>query len=231
MRTLAAILLTCLWASEKPAKQLPELSFRFFDSLKGTTIEATDGWILAQRDKSIDVNVLLEVESVEAPYELLIFRDSSIPDPLLRGSHRPQNLWLAVFRISADGRRTPVSILTHCSGSGGNLRVYSSTISFRILYPEPERSQRIETIINRLIASLEMSPTDDSEMLEKRRYMFRRQLYEDAVDMPSGDYVLEATYAPIVDGMWKGKLQATAKIRVGEQDDPLSKIIDQTQGK
>ena len=82
-----------------------------------------------------------------------------------------------------------------------------------------------------MMALLRMPETDDSEMLEKQREVFRRQLIQQGIDMPPGDYMVEATYAPIVDGMWKGKLQATAKIRIGEQNDPLARTADPAQGK
>jgi len=227
MRTLAATLLFCLCASEKPAQQLPALSIKFYDPLNGTTIEPDNGWLLAQRDKSINAIVSLEVESVEAPYEFLVFRDSHGPDPLVIGSKRPQSFWLSVFRRDENGERIPMPILTHCSGGGKNLRVYSSTLSFRILYHEPERTQRVETLLDRMLAALPVRPDGDREM-EMQREIFRRQAYAHAVDMPPGDYLLEATYAPIVEGMWKGKLQAIAKIRIGEENDPLTRNSDQT---
>ncbi|MBI3835829.1 MAG: hypothetical protein HY287_16000 [Planctomycetes bacterium] len=225
MCALVTVTLMLLSGPEKPAKQLPELSFKFFNPQNGTTIEPTNGWIIARRDEYINFHVMLEVESVEAPYDSLIIRDSSGPDPLTVGSKQPQNLWLTASRIEPDGNHTPTSILIHCSGGGKDLRTYSAMISLRILFPEPERSKRTEAAIDRIFESLKRTKNGDSESLEKKREMFRRRLYQEGVDMPPGDYLLEAVYSPIADGKWKGKLVATANVRITNDNDPLTKPI------
>jgi hypothetical protein len=224
-----AILLCCFAAPENFAVKIPNLSFSFFNPKYGQNIEATDGWISARRDEMVNFRVLLEVENVEAPYEFLIIRDSEGPDPMLVGNKRPQNVWLSVFRLDSAGKRTEVPVLIHCSGGGKNLRVYESMLSLRILYSEPERTRRVESMIDRILASQGGSRSDDPDTLVKQRETFRRMAYQHGVDMPPGEYEVEAKYAPNIDGMWKGTLIAKAKIRVAEENDPLKKALDAKQ--
>ena len=44
--------------------------------------------------------------------------------------------------------------------------------------------------------------------------------------MPPGDYELEARYAADVGDMWKGELLTTARIRIGDDNDPQEKVTD-----
>lgn len=228
---ISAILIFLMGDPPRDAGTLPNLSFSFFNSRNGQKIEATDGWIISPRNQAIDFHVLLEVESVEARYEHLIFRDSSVPDPLLVGSRRRQNLWITAFRLAESGKRDEVPILTHCSGGGKNHRVYESTISLRILYSESERMKRFEAMIDRILSESVRPRQEDEEAVARTREMFRRQAYQYAVDMPPGDYELEARYDPNVDESWKGTLIAKAKIRVTEENDPLKKPLDAKQDK
>lgn len=224
IRTLVVIVLCLLGGADTP-KELPRLSFGFFDPKLGKPIEPDQGWIAVRRNESLHFRVLLEVESAEARYESLIFRDSDSPDPLLVGSKRPQNLWIEAFQLDSNGRRSSgtVPILTHHSGGGKSLRVYSSMIELRILYSEPERSRRCEALIDHVLGRDNRKPAADPDEIESQREAVRGQISRYGIDMPPGDYELEARYAPNVDGTWRGHLEGTVRIRVRDEGDPLAK--------
>lgn len=96
MLALAGILL-CLLANQNSSKQLPRLSFSFFDPKHGIPREPEGGWIIARRDEPISFHALLEVGNADAPYEPLIFRDSKASDPLLVGSKHTKTCGFRFF--------------------------------------------------------------------------------------------------------------------------------------
>jgi hypothetical protein len=222
---IATILMSIVWASDGAPTELPHLSFDFFDPGTDKQIEPTDGWIVAKRDQPIHFRAQLEVESVEAPYEFLIFRDSTAPDPLLGGHKPPQNLWISAFRLDEGKKnRARVPILTHCSGGGKSLSTYYSMLSLQVLYFEPERTKRVESLIDQVMEASSGSDTDEGN--GRVREMRRRQIYRQTVDMPPGDYELEAVYAPYAPGSWQGKLVATTRVRITAEDDPLNRELE-----
>ena len=89
-------------------------------------------------------------------------------------------------------------------GGGYNLRVYSSYHHFQILYPAKERIARIRK-------TLQDAYPDNAKATENA---FVNHVEHNAVDMPPGDYVITATYAPKKPGTWSGVLTAELNVRI-----------------
>ena len=162
------------------------------------------GWVHAQPNRLLSLQINLEVDRVEAKIDWLRYQGTEDPDPALFKHRGPANLTITVFRVAKPGRRQ-VPIRTRRWGGGQNLRVYSSYHSFHILYPAKERIARIRK-------ALQDAYPDEARATEN---YFVNYVEHHAVDMPPGDYVITATYAPKKPGTWSGILTAELNVRIG----------------
>ena len=161
------------------------------------------GWVHAKPDRLLRLQIKLEVDRVEAKIDWLRYHATESPDPALFEHRGPANLTITVFRLEKPGRRQ-VPIRTTNSGGGKSLRVYSSNHAFHILYPPEERIARIRKAFQ--------DAYPDNAKASEDAYV--NYIEHNAVDMPPGDYVITATYAPKKPGTWSGILTAVLNVRI-----------------